>query len=155
MSLFLPLQRATLLVPSGPITDIDRKHLFILLTDYMLDEANTQSVLMVSLSSVKQNIPYDASCVLHAGEHSFVKRDSYVVYQKARIEATDKLLRGIKDGKLIPQEPMKKEVFDKVIAGLLTSPFTTPTVLNFYQRHERSKVLDELTAQAQALGMGY
>lgn len=33
MSVFLPLRRATLLVPSGPQSDVDRKHLFILLTN--------------------------------------------------------------------------------------------------------------------------
>jgi len=33
MSLFLPIKRATLLVPSGADGDPDRKHLFVLLTD--------------------------------------------------------------------------------------------------------------------------
>jgi hypothetical protein len=33
MTLFVPFKRATLLVPSGPANDPDRKHLFVLLTD--------------------------------------------------------------------------------------------------------------------------
>lgn len=33
MSLFVPFKRATLLIPSGPVNDPDRKHLFVLLTD--------------------------------------------------------------------------------------------------------------------------
>lgn len=93
MSLFLPLRRATLLVPSGPENDPDRKHLFILLTDPADDGSGVKAVLMVSLSSIKQGLPYDASCILYPGDHPFVKKESFVVYQKARIEEADKVLR--------------------------------------------------------------
>lgn len=45
MSLFLPLKRATLLIPSGPQGDPHRKHLFILLTDPYADEVGKPFVL--------------------------------------------------------------------------------------------------------------
>ena len=101
MSLFLPLRRATLLVPSGPENDPDRKHLFILLTDPADAEAGVKAVLMVSLSSIKAGLPHDPACLLYPGDHPFVKRNSFVVYQKARIEEAEKVLRGVKDGKLV------------------------------------------------------
>lgn len=56
MSLFLPLKRATLLIPSGPESDKDRKHLFILLNDPHDDESGKACVLMVSLSTVRQGV---------------------------------------------------------------------------------------------------
>lgn len=132
MSLFLPLRRATLLVPSGPENDPDRKHLFILLTDPADDESGVKVVLMVSLSSIKPGVPHDPACLLYPGDHPFVKRDSFVVYQKARIEEADKVLRGVKDGKLVPQDPMDSAVFARICKGLEDSRLTPPKLLRFY-----------------------
>lgn len=134
MSRFVPLKRATLLVPSGPSGDPERKHLFILLTDPCENEEGVQAVLMVSLSSVKPGLPHDPSCVLKAGDHPFVKRDSFVVYGKARIEDAQKLLRGVKDGKLVPHDTVTPEVFARICDGLLRSPRTAPRLLQFYTR---------------------
>lgn len=134
MSLFLPLKRATLLIPSGPQGDQERKHLFILITDPHDDEAGTKSVLMVSLSTVKAGIPHDPTCVLYAGDHPFVKHDSYVVYQKARLEDADKVLRGVKNGQLVPHDPMDSAVFARVCKGLEESRLTPAKLLAFYQK---------------------
>ena len=71
MSRFLPLRRATLLIPSGPRTDPNRKHLFILLTDPTVDAAGRSFVLMVSLSTVRAGVPHDPTCILYAGDHPF------------------------------------------------------------------------------------
>jgi hypothetical protein len=134
MSLFLPLKRATLLIPSGPQGDPDRKHLFILLTDPHNNEVGTKSVLMVSLSSVKNRIPHDPTCILTPGDHSFVKVNSYVVYQMARLEDADKVLRGVKNGQLIPHDPLESAVFARVCKGLEESKLTPTKLLTFYQK---------------------
>lgn len=134
MSLFLPLKRATLLIPSGPQNDQHRKHLFILLTDPHDDETGAKSVLMVSLSTVRAGVPHDATCILYAGDHPFVKHDSCVVYQKARLEEADKVLRGVKSGQLVPQDPMDGAVFARVCKGLEESRLTPPKLLAFYQK---------------------
>jgi len=132
MSLFLPLKRATLLIPSGPQDDQGRKHLFILLTDPHADEAGKHCVLMVSLSTIRKGIPHDPTCILYAGDHPFVKHDSYVVYQKARLEEADKVLRGVKNGQLVPQEPMDGTVFARICKGLEDSKLTPSKLLTFY-----------------------
>lgn len=132
MSLFLPLKRATLLIPSGPQGDQDRKHLFILLTDRHADEAGKNCVLMVSLSTVRPSMPHDPTCILYAGDHPFVKHDSYVVYQKARLEETDKVVRGVKNGQLVAQDPMDGVVFARVCKGLEDSRLTPSKLLTFY-----------------------
>jgi len=133
MSLFLPLKRATVLAPSGPDSDPERKHLFVVLTNPTDVDKETKALLMVPLSSIKQGLPYDASCVLHPGDHPFVKRESFVDYRRARIEDVKKILRGVKDDKLIPQEPIDAAIFARICQGLVRSRLTTPKVLMFYR----------------------
>ncbi len=134
MSLFIPLKRATLLIPSGPQNNQNRKHLFILLTDPHDDETSAKPVLLVSLSTIRAGVPHDATCILYAGDHSFVKHDSFVVYQLARLEESDKLLRGVKSGQLVPQAPMDGAVFARICKGLGESRLTPPKLLAFYQK---------------------
>lgn len=134
MSLFLPLKRATLLVPSGPHNDPDRKHLFILLTDPADDGSGQKVVLMVSLSSVKSGVPHDPTCILYPGDHPFVKRESFVLYARARLEEADKLLRGVKDGKLVAHDPMDSGMFARICKGIDESRFTSPKILKFYRQ---------------------
>lgn len=135
MGLFLPLRRATLLIPSGPNDDLARKHLFILLTDPCSEAEGTEkSVLLVSLSTVRDKIPHDGSCLLHPGDHAFVKTTSYVVYQRARIETANKLLEGVKQGLLVPQDTIDPGVFARICKGLEESRFTSPRFLSFYRK---------------------
>lgn len=132
MSLFLPLKRATLLIPSGPLGDENRKHLFILLTDPYKDEFGNKSVLMVSISSIRPQIPFDKTCILFPKDHPFVKHNSFVVYQKARLLEVDKVLRGVKAGQLVPQDAMDALIFARICKGLAQSRLTPPKLLKFY-----------------------
>ena len=134
MSLFIPVKRATLLVPSGPQNDSSRKHLFIVLTDPCDDGTGTKFILMVSISTIKTGLPYDPTCILYAGDHPFVKRESFVCYQKARVEEANKLLRGVSEGLFIPQDPMQSGVFARICKGLEESRLTSAKSLNFYRR---------------------
>jgi len=134
MSLFLPFQRATLLIPSGTENDPDRKHLFILLTDpYPHPESNIKSSLIVSVSSLRPNLPHDPTCKLYSGDHPFIKHDSYVVYRSARIETADKLINGVNQGIFNHKESLSGDIFARVCHGLGESRFTAPAMLKFYQ----------------------
>lgn len=132
MRLFLPLKRATLLIPSGSQDDPNRKHLFILITDPHDNEAGEKCVLMVSISTIRPGVPHDPTCILYAGDHPFVKHDSYIVFQKARIEAADAVLRGVERGQLVPQDPMDSAIFARICKGLEESRLTPTKLLNFY-----------------------
>lgn len=133
MRLWFPARRATLLVPSGPVHDGERKHLFVLLTD-PFDVEGIVSVLMVSLSSRYPGLPYDPACLLYPGDHPFVTRESYVVYAKARIEPSEKLQRGVERGTLIPKETMDTGIFARICQGLEDSRFTAPRMLTLYRK---------------------
>lgn len=133
MSVFLPLKRATLLVPSGPAANPDQKHLFILLNDPWGADPAARQVLMVSMSTVRPGIPHDATCFLYPGDHPFVKHRSYVVYQKPRLEGADAVLRGVKSGQLVPQDIMDSAMFARICKGLEESRQTPPRFLTFYR----------------------
>jgi hypothetical protein len=133
MSLFVPFKRATLLIPSGPVNDPDRKHLFVLLTDPTEAPGfQEKQVLLVNIATVPNDLPYDSTCILHPGEHRFIKHESYVYYAKARIEAANALLRGVKSGQLTHHEIMDQALVKRICDGLQHSPHTTPRILRFF-----------------------
>lgn len=120
MTVFQPVRCATLLIPSGPAHDLDRKHLFIILTDPVADplNGNKVSVLLTSLSTLDAALPHDSTCILHLGDHPFVTRDSYVSYHTSRIQEAEKIINGVASGVLIAKEPMDSGVVDSICDGL-------------------------------------
>jgi len=140
MKLFVPYRRATLLVPSGPAHDPERRHLFIILTDpaEVLDYAGKHS-LLVGVVSIYPNVPHDPACELHAGNHEFIRHRSYVAYAQARIELSQKLVNGVKKGVLVPKAMLAQEIFARVCKGLVESRFTTPRILAFYRAAQEAR----------------
>lgn len=128
MRIFLPARRATVLVPSGPASDPERKHLFIVLTD---PRGNPASVAMVSVQSVIRGIAPDATCLLYPGDHQFLKRDSFVAYRHGRIEPAQKLVDGVRQGVLEAREMLEDAVFARVLRGLSESRFVTPAFRDY------------------------
>ena len=120
--MFLVVKRATLLIPSGPVSDLNRKHLFICLTDCYGADKET---LIVSVASYRAGLPADLTCKLFAGDHPFLKHDSYVDYGNARIVTADKLRNGIKLDFFVPKEPLETSIFARVCYGLEQSLRTT------------------------------
>ena len=129
MTLFLPVKRATLLIPSG-----QTNHLFILLTDPIA--SNVQSVhhtLIVGLASVRQGRPYDSTCILYKGDHTFIQHDSYVNYYFATIEETQKLINGCKQGIFNQRDNLESAIFARVAKGLVESRHTPLKAKLFYE----------------------
>ena len=73
MSLFIPYSRATILIPSGPASDPERYHLFIVVND-PVPHSREGEVLLVSVSTVKTQSYYDQTCLLSAGSHEFINQ---------------------------------------------------------------------------------
>ena len=113
---------ATLLMPSG-----DRgHHLFVI-----LNEPKTfpgygphPCVVLVNLSTIRGDAPYDPTCVLKENSHRFVRNHSYVRYRSARVERVDHLSRGIRNGVFTPNDIFPAETFSLIQAGLRSSSFT-------------------------------
>lgn len=121
--------KGTVLVPSGPPNDPDRKHLFIFLTD---PHGPADQVLMVPVCSEPPGGATDTACLLDGGHHPFLDRRSYVDYSRCRIEFASSISRGVENGLLVVREPVGDDVFTLIIAGLRNSGFTKPFALDFY-----------------------
>lgn len=135
MSLFLPMRRATLLIPSGTVSDPNKKHLFILLTDPVDNaETGTKDVLMVSVSTFRQGMPHDPTCKLYPGDHPFIKWESFVSYRTARIEPAQKVQNGVTQGVFIPQGTIDGAILARICQGLLDSRQAPPKMQTFYLR---------------------
>lgn len=129
--MFFVVRRATLLIPSGPPDDPNRKHLFACLTDPLGPGRDT---LLVSISTLRRGEPHDPTCRLFPGDHPFVRWESYVNYRFARIEPAPKIERGVQQGLFIPQQALDGAIFARICHGLTESRFVTPQVLAFYAR---------------------
>lgn len=133
--IFLPFKRATLLIPSGPDYDVERKHLFILVTDPVENfDTKIKEVLVVSLSTIKPKSPYDNTCIIHPKEHPFVKYDSFVSYRESAIKDCDKLINGVKQGIFEAKGIIDTPVFTRICSGIETSRFIPSKCLKFYRR---------------------
>jgi hypothetical protein len=128
--MFFVVRRATLLIPSGPVDDPDRKHLFICLTD---PGGTERDVLLVSISTVVPGQPFDATCRLYAGDHPFIRHDSFVSYRSLRVEIAQRLTSGVASGVLVPREPLDPGVFARVCKGVEQSRSVAPKFLIYFR----------------------
>jgi len=137
MTVFQPVRRATLLIPSGPVHDHDRKHLFIVLTDPVEDPFNGRkvSVLLTSLSTLDIAYPHDPTCILHPGDHPFVIRNSYVSFRDSRIIETAKIINGVETGVFVVKDLMDSRIVDRICDGLSNSPQTAEKIKRFFRMY--------------------
>ncbi len=128
MKIFIPIRRATLLIPSGPADDQERMHLFILLTDPVTEE---KLVLLCPINTLHTDRWHDPSCILDDTDHEFIQHNSFVNYAKARILAASKLDNGVKSNLFKAKALVREEVYLRICKGLFVSKFTTPEVKTF------------------------
>jgi hypothetical protein len=125
---FQPIRKATLLMPSGPASDPERLHLWIVLTDPCPMEAN----LIVSVSSIKEGIYHDPSCVIEAGEHRRIKIPSYVEYRRARTIHSAALVAGERAWLYHADEPITDDLFKRICDGLEQTEHIAPRLRRYF-----------------------
>ena len=128
--LYIPIKSGTLLIPSGSVSQQDKKHLFIICTD----PNPVGEHLLVSISTLRNGC--DQTCILQAGEHDFINRESFVDYSRPRIEGGNTLIKGVNDGLLISKPCISEGPFERICAGLLVSPHLPRKHLNFYNKYK-------------------
>jgi hypothetical protein len=121
---------ATVLIPSGPAHDPQRRHLFVILANPVAVDLQTQDlqVPVVSISKIIDGQPYDGTCVLYRGDHPFIVQASYVYYAMAFCILTAKLTQRIHAEECIPCAKLIPEVFERVLTGVLESPHSKPRI---------------------------
>lgn len=113
------IKGGTLLIPSGPSHDPDRRHLFVICT---APDASGKTVI-VSMATWTNSL-CDDTCLLEAHEHQWLRHRSYVLYRDARIEDANHLAEGLRRKLFVAREAMNAQALLKVVNGLCRSPHT-------------------------------
>lgn len=106
------------MIPSGP-----NEHLFtVALGPIVLNgHGNDPQVIVVSFSSIKPGLPYDTSCVVAAGAHPFITRDSFVYYREPRMYTVQELETRVASGQWRAEENCSQTLMQQVVAGFRLS----------------------------------
>ena len=108
-----------MLIVSGPRHDPDRKHLHVICTD----PDPQGNVLIVGVCSVTA-ARHDATCILQAHEHDFLKHPSYAFYARAEVVSAAALASGVAKQVITVHSDMNGQVFLRVKNGICRSPLT-------------------------------
>jgi hypothetical protein len=128
---FVPTRKGTVLIPTGRV-----KHLHFICNDPVFHAGlGRDCVLVVNISSVDEDEPYDQTCTLDVGDHPFVKHKSYVYYKEAEILVADNVTRSVAEGNFAVHEVCSDETFRRVIDGFDVSDEVRIKIHRFYEKH--------------------
>lgn len=127
---YVASRKDTLLIPSGPAAQPHALHLFVVMTDVCRDNRH----LLVSLSTIRSSF-HDPACIVRAGEHDFIKADSYVDYQHARTDHTRHLTKCVDDFVFFSRPPISEALYARIAGGLKVSRFATPANKAYFARN--------------------
>ncbi len=86
-------------------------HLWVIISD----PAKNSSVVTVNVTS--QHIEKDQSCVIQSGEHSFVTKESVILYPEARVVLKSQILSGIQSGLLKNHNRVSQPLLARIRTG--------------------------------------
>lgn len=128
---YSPTKKGTILIPSGA-TD----HLHFVCSDPIYyPHTGKESVLVVNISSIKDGIEYDSSCILTPGDHPFIKHPSYVYYYKADIFGAENIALNVANGSFEVRQNCEDETFTRILNGFDISDDVRPKPFRFYEKH--------------------
>ncbi len=127
-----PYRKGTVLAPSGP-----HNHLHIICSDPIYNkEFGCDCVLVVNICSVPTSGKHDSACVLQAGEHSFIKHPSYLLYRLSVLWRVPVLCNKVDSGEYITYDDINEATFKKIIQGFSVSDFTPFKVVRFMEKNK-------------------
>lgn len=130
MSIFIPISKASLLIPdTGPKQDPTRSHLFFILTDMCPDKKN----LLVPVCTVTGF--HDRTCVLEPGDHRFFNKRSYVQYSNTKTYKSATLAKRVSEGAIQYFGMVDDLVFKRVCEGLTSSPHSPPWAKKYFSEN--------------------
>ena len=130
---YSPVERSTILMPSGAT---DHLH-FVCCNPVFYPAYNRECVLLVNISSIKQDLEYDTSCILQVGDHPFISKPSYIYYRKADIFGIETIKRSVAQGDFTIHQDCNESVFQRILDGFKISDEVRRRVLQFYEKYCR------------------
>ena len=96
-------------------------HLFIIVLGPIDIECyQKKQFLSVNVTSIEGTKNYDTACVIRAGEHPFIKHDSYVAYRFARLDS-EQHLENLCKTQWIRKEDCSESLLKRMKEGLRKS----------------------------------
>lgn len=121
--MFAAVKGGTLLYPAGPSL-----HLMILLTDPVGPPGFILTVTVCTVGHAR----HDPTCILLPGDHEFIVRRSFVYYRDLREDIpAQRLIEGVQRGEFTDKGRLRSDVFERVLAGVRSSPFAAPFARKF------------------------
>jgi len=113
---------ATLLVPSG-----EKKHLHVVVLGPVPVQGygNANQIALVSITTKYPGVPFDSACEVAAGEHDFIRHDSWVAYKYLRIDSEAHAHARIADHIWIEHIACSEALLQRIRAGVCVSRFTS------------------------------
>jgi hypothetical protein len=113
----------TFFIPNtGGAANPSGSHLFVCMTARN-KEANSIIVPITSLHNYS-----DQSCVLHVGDHRFIRQDSCVSYDFAQILPAGEIEARIADQTYATHDPVSDAVWIRLLVGFVTSDEVEPRI---------------------------
>ena len=84
-------------------------HLWVIISD---PERDSDQVLIVSLTEYHPK--KDTACVLVPGDHPFIRKHTCVACDLANAPSLDDLVRARENGDLIPNDPIRPDVLERI-----------------------------------------
>jgi hypothetical protein len=131
---FKVVRRITLWIPgTGPIHDLNRGHLFIVLTD----PGPRGNVLAVPICTADKK--FDTTCIVGAGDHHFLKHKSYVAYHKLNLYSSATLEAQVQKKVVEHRGILDEKIFARVCAGIATSREAAPKFKTYFTERTAKK----------------
>lgn len=130
MTFYSPYKKGTVLAPAGR-----KNHLHVICNNpihYPIN--NCDYVLVVNITSIYPNVPYDKTCLLNTGDHDFIKHPSYVFYGDAIICQVPNIMLRVKNNDIIPHKDMPTCTFNRILTGFNISEQISLSNLKFYKK---------------------
>jgi hypothetical protein len=106
-----------------------KRHLNIIITG---QDVNSNYLVVPVTTWYEMLAHQDASCILEANCHSFIKHKSWVDYSRARQMSYIEVFNGIHKGLLIKKEDVTPVVLKKIQDGAQISPYLDDELFSFF-----------------------
>jgi hypothetical protein len=122
---YTPYKKGTLLIPTG-----GTNHLFGIITDICAEGLH----LIVNVTSINPTMKHDPACKISAGEHPFIKHDSYVLYRLADIQSAARLTRMVDSWVYRRHVDLSEELLTRMRDGVENSLFTPQRIIRYFKQ---------------------
>lgn len=123
---YVPKKKGTLLIPTGNVN-----HLFVIVTEKCVAES---SHLLLNVTTLRSGIKHDPTTIVRAGEHPFIKQESYVEYRRALILKADHITKMVVGFVYKPNAEASDSLVEALLDGIEDSDYVAGYVKAYFKK---------------------